>query len=178
MLSQRARYALKALINLAGADGWRQVPTIAEQEEIPRKFLEVIMSDLRKLGLVESTRGKSGGFRLSRPANLISFADIIRATDGPLALIPCVSRQFYQRCADCKDEATCTLRRVMAVVRNQVSDVLDRTTLADAIGGSNIVPLSSDWVGADGRDPQVQTPGADKIRFQPVSKKVAMSGQP
>ena len=136
MLSQRGRYALKALINLARhPGGMNQVRLLAEEENIPRRFLEVIMADLRKAGLVESARGKAGGYRLKRPASLISFADVIRTTDGPLALVPCVSRNFYTRCDDCNDERTCELRRVMAVVRNLVSDVLDRTSLADAVAG-------------------------------------------
>jgi Rrf2 family protein len=137
MLSRRARYALKALINLARQpNGASQVRLLADEEHIPRRFLEVIMVDLRKAGLVESSRGKAGGYRLARPAGLISFADVIRILDGPLALVPCVSRNFYARCEDCDDEATCELRQVMAVVRNQMSDVLDRTTLADAVAGT------------------------------------------
>src|SRR5690348_11149131 len=134
MLSQRGRYALKAMINLArGGPGARQVALIAADEAIPRKFLEAIMSDLRRANLVESTRGKLGGYRLARPADLITFGEIIRVTDGPLALIPCASRNFYRRCNDCKDEALCILRRIMTRVRNEVSEVLDRTTLADAL---------------------------------------------
>jgi Rrf2 family protein len=137
MLSQRGRYALKSLINLARQpDRVNHVRSLAEEEHVPRRFLEVIMVDLRKAGLVESIRGKQGGYRLSRPANLISFADIIRVTDGPLALIPCVSRNFYERCVDCDDEHTCELRQVMSLVRSQVSTVLDQTTLADAVAGT------------------------------------------
>jgi Rrf2 family protein len=136
VLSQRGRYALKALINLARADGAaRQVSGISAEENIPRKFLEAIMSELRRAGLLESARGKTGGYRLARPADLITFGEVIRVTDGPLALVPCVSRNFYKRCDDCDDEASCTLRRVMARVRNEVSEVLDRTTLADALSG-------------------------------------------
>ena len=133
MLSQRGRYALKAMINLARADASRQVSAISLEESIPRKFLEAIMSELRRAGLVESARGKTGGYRLARPADLITFGEIIRLTDGPLALAPCVSRNFYRRCDDCTDEATCTLRRVLARVRNEASEILDRTTLSDAL---------------------------------------------
>jgi len=133
VLSQRGRYALKAMINLARADASRQVSAISLEESIPRKFLEAIMSELRRAGLVESARGKTGGYRLARPADLITFGEIIRLTDGPLALAPCVSRNFYRRCDDCTDEATCTLRRVLARVRNEASEILDRTTLADAL---------------------------------------------
>ena len=146
MLSQRARYAIKALIALAKhPGGMTQVRTLADEANIPRRFLEVIMSDLRREGLIESVRGKAGGYRFGRPPSLISFADIIRVTDGPLALIPCVSRNFYSRCEDCKDEHTCELRRIMAVVRNRVSDVLDRTTLAEMVAGT--APDLADAVG-------------------------------
>jgi Rrf2 family protein len=143
MLSQRGRYALKAMIHLArNADGARQVSGISAEENIPRKFLEAIMSELRRAGLVDSARGKLGGYRLSRPADLITFGEIIRVTDGPLALIPCASRNFYRRCDDCPDEAACTLRRIIARVRNEVSEVLDRTTLADALAGADEAVLA------------------------------------
>jgi Rrf2 family protein len=142
VLSQRGRYALKALINLARSDGGaRQVSGISTEENIPRKFLEAIMSELRRAGLVESARGKTGGYRLARPADLITFGEVIRLTDGPLALVPCVSRNFYKRCDDCTDEAACTLRRVMARVRNEVSEILDRTTLADALSGAGVLQV-------------------------------------
>jgi Rrf2 family protein len=135
MITQRCRYALKAMLNLARADPSqpKQVRAISEEEHIPRKFLEAIMSDMRQSGLVESSRGKTGGYALSRPAELITFGEVMRQVDGPLALLGCVSHKFYQRCEDCDDEKTCDLRRVMATVRKQVSDILDRTTLSDAV---------------------------------------------
>jgi Rrf2 family protein len=134
MLTQRGRYALKALLNLARANGGsRDVGAISANENIPRKFLEAIMSDLRRARLVESTRGKLGGYRLARPADLITFGEIMRVTNGPLALLPCASRAFYRRCDDCPDEATCILRRVLGSVRDEVSEILDRTTLAAAL---------------------------------------------
>ena len=135
MLSQRCRYALKAMLNLArdGSGQPKQVSALATEENIPRKFLEGIMSELRQQGIVDSARGKSGGYRLSRPAELITFGEIMRRMDGPLALLTCVSQNFYKRCDDCTDEKTCELRRVMARVRREASDILDRTTLADAV---------------------------------------------
>lgn len=140
MLSQRGRYALKAMLSVARADladRPKQVSAIASEENIPRKFLELIMSELRQADLVLSRRGKMGGYRLTRPSRDITFGDIMRVTDGPLALLPCASQNFYRRCDDCRDEAGCTLRRIMADVRNQVSDILDRTSLADAIAGDS-----------------------------------------
>ena len=147
MLSQRGRYALKALLNLARAGpGPRDVGTISAEENIPRKFLEAIMSDLRRARLVESTRGKLGGYRLARPADLITFGEIMRVTNGPLALISCASRAFYRRCADCPDEAACILRKIMGSVRDEVSEILDRTTLAAALTSPAVV---GELVGAD-----------------------------
>ena len=135
MLSQRCRYALKAMLNLARDTSGqsKQVSALASEENIPRKFLESIMSEMRQNGMVESARGKTGGYRLSRPAELITFGEIMRHIDGPLALLTCVSQNFYKRCDDCQDEKTCELRRVMSRVRREASDILDRTTLADAI---------------------------------------------
>jgi Rrf2 family protein len=133
------------MINLARGDvASRQVSAIAAEENIPRKFLEAIMSELRRAGLVESARGKLGGYRLARPADLITFGEVIRLTDGPLALAPCVSRNFYRRCDDCTDEATCILRRVLARVRNEASEILDRTTLADALVAPSAALLLED----------------------------------
>jgi Rrf2 family protein len=137
MLSQRCKYAVKAMVDLARASGGsRRVSDIAEQENIPRKFLEAIMADLKKGQLVASARGKLGGYRLSRPPDLITFGEIMRLIDGPLALLPCASRNFYRRCEDCEDETTCVLRRVLIDARNEVSAVLDRMTLAAALAGS------------------------------------------
>lgn len=136
MLSQRSRYALKALLNIARSDrGVRQVALISAEEQIPRKFLESIMSDLRRAGLVQSTRGNMGGYTLARPADLITFAEVMRVTDGPLALLPCVSRNFYQRCEDCPDERACHLRSLFSEVRDAVTGILDNRTLADVLRG-------------------------------------------
>jgi Rrf2 family protein len=150
MLSQRGRYALKAMLNLArNPVGARQVSLISAEENIPRKFLETIMSDLRRAGLVDALRGKWGGYRLARPADGIAFGEIMRVTDGPLALLPCASRAFYRRCDDCPDERACELRRIMAQVRNEVSDILDRTTLSDAIAGRGDMAILADDPPAD-----------------------------
>lgn len=109
-----------------------QVRSISDKEGIPRRFLEVIMVDLRRTGLVESARGKTGGYRLARPASLISFAEILRTIDSPLALLPCASRNFYARCADCPDTVRCALSRVLAEARDRMASVLEGTALADA----------------------------------------------
>lgn len=134
MLSQRSRYALKALLHLATVehDDPVSIGAIAQATGISRKFLEAILNDLKREGVVDSTRGKHGGYRLSRPAAEISFARIIRASEGPLALFPCASVNFYRPCSDC-DVETCTLRRVLAAARESVAQVLEGTTLAAAL---------------------------------------------
>jgi Rrf2 family protein len=136
MLTQRSRYGLRTMLLLAreaGSENPVPMSRIASEAQIPRKFLEIILTDLRAADLVESTRGKQGGFSLSRPAHLISFGDIIRVIEGPLALVPCVSRTAYKRCKDCKDEATCEIRRAMMDVRDDTARILDGRSLADAL---------------------------------------------
>jgi Rrf2 family protein len=136
MLSQKARYALHALIVLAEHGGREpmMIADIAEEAHVPRKFLEQILLGLKKRGIVQSMRGRAGGYRLGRPAKEISFADIIRETDGPLALSPCVSVTAYHRCPDCVDEATCAIRKVLLAARDATADILESRTLAQAMG--------------------------------------------
>jgi Rrf2 family protein len=136
MLTQRSRYGLRAMLLLARETaGGPPVPMsrIAAEAEVPRKFLEIILTELKSANLVTSTRGKQGGFHLARPAHLISFGDIIRVIEGPLALVPCVSRTAYKRCKDCKNEATCEIRRAMLVVRDDTARILDGTSLSEAL---------------------------------------------
>ncbi|WP_454885983.1 RrF2 family transcriptional regulator [Sphingomonas oryzagri] len=134
MLAQKTRYALRALLYLAEAEAGRsvQVADIAATQRVPRKYLELILLDLKKAGMVASRRGPGGGYILARRPDQISFAEVIRLMDGPLALVPCASLNFYARCADCHDEATCAIRRVMAQVRTEADRILSGTTLADA----------------------------------------------
>ncbi|MES2336777.1 MAG: Rrf2 family transcriptional regulator [Pseudomonadota bacterium] len=135
MLTQRSRYGLRAMLYLATqVPGGPPVPMnrIAATANVPRKFLELILADLREAGFLHSHRGKTGGYRLSRPPHLISLGEIIRVIEGPLALVPCVSRTAYRPCLDCKDEATCAIRLTMARVRDETARILDGTSLADA----------------------------------------------
>ena len=138
MLSQKARYALHALIVLAEKGGREpmMIADIAEEAGVPRKFLEQILLGLKKRGIVQSLRGRAGGYMLGRNPKEISFADIIRETDGPLALSPCVSVTAYHRCADCHDEATCAIRKVLLAARDATAEVLESRTLAQAVSGS------------------------------------------
>ncbi len=106
---------------------------IASNERIPRKFLEQILLELKRHGIVMSRRGKLGGYTLLMPADQITFGQVLRILDGPLAPLPCLSRIAYRRCADCRTEEECEIRRVFAAVASSARDVLDRTTIADAI---------------------------------------------
>lgn len=134
MLSQKTRYALRSLLYLVERGNSRpvQITEIAETQQVPRKYLELIMLDLKKAGMVTSQRGPGGGYVLARPANDITFGEVIRTIDGPIALVPCASVNFYQKCGDCHDEATCAIRKVMAMVRDDSARILDNTTLSDA----------------------------------------------
>ena len=135
MLTMRAKYGLKALLALARADAGAtiRISDIAEREGIPKKFLEVILLDLRNRGIVESRMGAGGGYMLARPSDLITMGEVVRVLDGPLAPIPCVSQTAYERCADCEDEEACALRLVMKEVRDGIASILDHTTLKDAV---------------------------------------------
>ncbi|MEI9988920.1 MAG: Rrf2 family transcriptional regulator [Rhizomicrobium sp.] len=134
MLSQKARYALHALIVLAehSVEQPMQIATIAEEARVPRKFLEQILVDLKKRGIVRSQRGRAGGYFIGRAPKDISFAEVIRTIDGPLALAPCVSVTAYHKCEDCVDEATCSIRKVLLAARDATADVLESRNLAQA----------------------------------------------
>jgi Rrf2 family protein len=135
MLSQKARYAIRALSYLAGlpVGGQAQIAEIADHANVPRKFLEQILLELKKRGVVHSLRGKHGGYRLGRPAEEIVLAEVIRAIDGPLALSPCASRMAYRKCDDCVDEVTCTIRQVLLEVRDATASILEHRSLATMI---------------------------------------------
>lgn len=130
MLSNKAKYGLKALIHLAGADGVCLAAQIAEQNNIPRKFLDAILLELTKAGILSSKKGKGGGYLLARPADAITAGQIIRILDGPLAPIACASRTAYRACVDCPDEEACAVRDLMLDVRDAMALILDRTSIA------------------------------------------------
>jgi Rrf2 family protein len=140
MLSQKAKYALRALLVLAeeGDDRPLMISDIAERHNLPKKFLEQILLDLKHHGLVQSRRGRSGGYALLKPAAEISFGQVVRIIDGPLAPLPCLSKMAYRRCEDCPGEEACEIRRVFARTHQLTSDVLDGTTLADAVAGTPV----------------------------------------
>jgi Rrf2 family protein len=136
LLSRRTKYGLKALLILAEEAGRGPVlvSELAEREALPRKFLEAILLDLNRHGLVQSKKGKGGGYSLRRAPSEVTFGDAVRALEGPLALVPCVSQTAYQRCADCPDEQVCGVRLAMGEVRDATARILDNMTLADVSG--------------------------------------------
>ena len=131
MLTNKARYGLRAMCALAQANGTRlQAHAIARQASVPEKFLEAILVELRKAGFVDSRRGQHGGHALTRPADEIAVGDLIRAIDGPLAPVRCASMTAYQPCSDCRDPEHCAVRELMRETRAALSGVLDHCSLA------------------------------------------------
>lgn len=133
MLSRRSKYGLKALLALAQEAGRGPVlvSDLAARDAIPKKFLEAILLDLNRHGLVQSKKGKGGGYFLRRPPAGITFGEVIRVLEGPLALVPCVSQTAYARCTECVDEPSCGVRLAMQQVRDATAEILDHMTLAD-----------------------------------------------
>ena len=138
MLSSKARYALRALVELARVEGAQiTAGDLAERADAPRKFLEAILLELARRGVVVSRRGKLGGYSLARAAGEISFAEVIRVIDGPLALAPCVSQMAFRKCDDCPDLDTCALRPALRKARDATAEVLEAYSLAEAAGDSH-----------------------------------------
>ena len=140
MLSMKAKYALKALIFMAQKEQ-TALPSkqIAEAENIPQKFLDNILQELRQNGVIESKRGIFGGYVLAKHPRDIFLGDVIRIIDGPLAPIRCASLTAYQKCEDCRDETTCHLRRLMLDVRNAMSAILDGRCLEDLVADPALI---------------------------------------
>ncbi|MFN3584321.1 RrF2 family transcriptional regulator [Phenylobacterium sp.] len=145
MLSQKARYGLRALVELARAGGAQlSAGELSLRAGAPRKFLEAILLELSRNQVVISRRGKFGGYVLARPAGEIAFAEIIRIIDGPLALAPCVSpRLGFRKCADCPDLLACTLREALARARDATAEILEGYSLADAARTGAANPAAS-----------------------------------
>ena len=135
MLSKKAKYALKALEYMAENKGNMplKISQIAEEQNIPQKFLEAILLELRKDGLLRSRLGKTGGYLLNKAPEEIRLGHVIRLLDGPIALVPCVSYKYYAPCEECPDEATCGWRDVFGDVREATNQILDTMSLADVI---------------------------------------------
>ena len=141
MLSQRTRYTIRALLHLADryGEGPVQLSEIAERQNIPAKFLTVMLSSMRRAGLVETMRGREGGYWLARPPQEISYGEIVRLTRGSLGLLPCASRFAYQKCVNCISEDKCRLHRVMLMVRDETARILDGLSLADPVPADDML---------------------------------------
>ncbi|TMJ11206.1 MAG: Rrf2 family transcriptional regulator [Alphaproteobacteria bacterium] len=135
MLSQRTRYTIRALLHLADrhGEGPVQMSEIAQKQNIPPKFLTVMLSQMIREGLVMSRRGREGGYWLARPPEQISYGEIVRLTRGSLGLLPCASRLAYEPCRNCVTEDECRLHRVMLMVRDETARILDGLSLADPV---------------------------------------------
>lgn len=144
MISQRARYAFKAMVALARAKPGEglQIKALCEQEKLPRKFIEQILLTLKAAGYITSRRGRDGGYELLKPAAKILIGPMLRAVDGPIAPLPCLSRTAYRRCDDCRDEASCELRIAFAKAYTDYLATLEHLTLADVMSQADRERLS------------------------------------
>ncbi len=136
MLTQKAKYAIKALVYLAQKKSLVRTQDIADKARIPKKFLESILLELKSHKLVASVQGASGGYTLLKDPASITLADIYRIFEGPIALVPCASLNFYSPCADCENERTCVIRKAMIEVRDQTLDALESHSIAGMLEGS------------------------------------------
>ena len=141
MISQKAKYALRALVALCKVPEGQSVmiAEISRGQAIPKKFLEQILLELKRAGIVMSRRGRLGGYVLLRAPEKVTFGEVLRLIDGPIAPLPCLSKIAYRKCSDCAEEATCEIRRVFARVTIATREVLDSTTLADAVAANDTI---------------------------------------
>ncbi len=136
MLSKKTKYAINALVYLARTyeeGGPILISQIAESENIPQKFLEAILLDLKNAGILNSKKGRGGGYYLLKKPEKVTIADVMRLFDGPIALLPCVTYKYYERCEECKDEDVCGIRDVFFEVRKETVRKLKSATLASII---------------------------------------------
>jgi Rrf2 family protein len=135
LLSKKAKYGLKGMVILAQRYGQGPIliSDVAAPDKMPRKFLELILLELKNHGLLQSKKGKGGGYFLAKPPQMITVGQVVRIIDGPIAPLPCVSRTAYMRCEECADERTCAIRMVMKDVREATAKILDSVTLADML---------------------------------------------
>jgi len=135
MLSKKSQYSLNALIYLASRynEGPVLIEEIANKAVLPKKFLEAILLELKKTGIVSSKKGKGGGYYLIKNPAEVNLADIIRQFDGAIALLPCATYNYYEKCEHCKDEKTCGLRSIIKDLRDETVKILKRTSLADIL---------------------------------------------
>ena len=135
MLSKKTKYGIKALVYLAKQDNTVpvQIGSISEAENISRKFLESILLTLKKNGILGSKKGKTGGYYLLKAPEAINISTIMRILEGPIAMVPCVSLNFYEKCSDCPDETICAVHNIMLEVRDSTLQIFNNTSLLDLI---------------------------------------------
>ncbi|MCO5233687.1 MAG: Rrf2 family transcriptional regulator [Chitinophagales bacterium] len=135
MLSKKSKYAIHALVYLAKKyeKGPILISEISETQHIPKKFLETILLDLRNSGILNSKKGKGGGYYLIKSPSDINLADVVRLFEGAIALLPCVTHRFYEPCVECQDEFSCGVRDVFMEIRNETVEILKKSTLEDII---------------------------------------------
>jgi len=133
MISKKTKYGLKALAYIASQENGQMVriATISKSQNIPHKFLESILLTLRKSGFLGSKKGKGGGYYLLKKPSEVPMTDIIRILEGPIAMVPCVSLNYYEKCDDCEDEKSCSVYKLMIQVRDNTLAIFRNTTLAD-----------------------------------------------
>ena len=139
MISRRTKYGLKALTHISGHDQENPIAIaeISKREEISRKFLESILLSLKKAGLLGSVQGKNGGYYLRKKASDVSLAEVYRVLEGPIAMVPCVSLNFYEKCHDCKDEEACAIHHTMLQIRDNTLQILENTSLEAFFNNGN-----------------------------------------
>lgn len=135
MLSKKTKYGIKALTHLAKQENQApvQIATISDAENISQKFLESILLTLKKNGILSSKKGKGGGYYLLKEAKDISMVNVMRVLEGPIAMVPCVSLNYYEKCEDCPDEHACSVHKLMIEVRDSTLDIFNNKSLADLI---------------------------------------------
>ncbi len=146
MLSRKTKYAINALVYLAKRreDGPTLISEISQAEHIPRKFLEAILLDLRKATILGSKKGKGGGYYLLKEPSEVTMLEVMRLFDGPVALLPCVSLLYYERCDECKDEETCGIRDVFLELRKATVSLLQSATLEEILRRERAAGLVQD----------------------------------
>lgn len=144
MISQKTKYAIKALITLAeeqaAGGGSLRIEEIASRSNSPKRFLEHILIDIRNAGIIGSRRGRDGGYVLIRSPESIPISDVLRMIDGPIAPLPCLSRRAYQRCEDCHDELNCRIRKVFGDLFSAYLLMIESLTLADLMRNDSLLP--------------------------------------
>jgi Rrf2 family protein len=145
MISKKLKYALKALIHIANyqdTEGYVKAHDIAEHGQIPKKFLEQILLELKKGRILNSRQGNVGGYYFLKKPSDVTLAEVYRLIEGPIALVPCASKNYYEPCEDCPDESACSIRFALIEVRDETLKILERRNIEDLAKGTNMLATS------------------------------------